>query len=86
MQKYRVYIVKCRDNTLYTGIAINPVDRVAMHNSGKGAKYTRGRGPVLLLNSTGPMCHRDALRMERRVKKLPRDKKVLAIFMWKYTY
>jgi putative endonuclease len=44
-----VYIVQCSDNTLYTGISNNLERRLKQHNSGKGAKYTRGRTPVTLL-------------------------------------
>ena len=41
-----VYILRCKDDTLYTGITDDLARRMAAHNSGKGAKYTRGRGPV----------------------------------------
>ena len=42
---YYVYMLKCRDNSLYTGFTTDPEKRLKAHNSGKGAKYTRGRGP-----------------------------------------
>ena len=44
-----VYILECRDGTLYTGCTDDIPRRLAMHNAGKGAKYTRGRGPLTLL-------------------------------------
>ncbi len=46
---YWVYILKCIDNTLYTGVARDPYKRLQAHNSGKGAKYTRNRRPCKLL-------------------------------------
>lgn len=78
-----VYVVRCADATLYTGIARSDVSRrIEVHNSGKGAKYTRGRGPVVLQVSAGPMSRADALRLERRLKKLPRADKVRALRQW----
>ncbi|MBL3529253.1 MAG: GIY-YIG nuclease family protein [gamma proteobacterium endosymbiont of Lamellibrachia anaximandri] len=67
---WHVYILKCGDGTLYTGIAKDVVARVKKHNSGQGAKYTRGRLPVELLytESVGP--HGDALRREMEIKRL----------------
>ena len=50
MAAWFVYVVRCRDGTLYTGIARDVVARIAKHNEGKGARYTRGRGPVRLLH------------------------------------
>ena len=47
---WTVYILQCRDGTLYTGITDNLPRRLAAHNGGKGAKYTRGRGPVVLVH------------------------------------
>ena len=49
MAEWTVYILKCRDDTLYTGITDNFPRRLAAHNRGTGAKYTRGRGPVMPL-------------------------------------
>ncbi len=78
-----VYVVRCADATLYTGIARSDVSRrIEVHNSGKGAKYTRGRGPVVLQVCAGPMSRADALRLERRLKKLPRAAKVKALRQW----
>ncbi|QYZ67824.1 MAG: hypothetical protein OI74_02740 [Gammaproteobacteria bacterium (ex Lamellibrachia satsuma)] len=65
-----VYILRCGDGTLYTGIAKDVAARVEKHNSGQGAKYTRGRLPVELLytESVGP--HGDALRREMEIKRM----------------
>ena len=46
---YYLYILRCGDNTLYTGIAADVDKRLAVHQSGKGAKYTRGRGPLTVV-------------------------------------
>ena len=54
-EDWYVYVVQCGDGSLYTGIAKDVDNRIEEHNAGKGAKYTRGRGPVTLLKSTGPM-------------------------------
>ncbi|MBA1444222.1 MAG: GIY-YIG nuclease family protein [Chromatiales bacterium] len=67
---WHVYILKCCDGSLYTGIAKDVVARVKKHNSGQGAKYTRGRLPVELLytESVGP--HGEALRREMEIKRM----------------
>jgi putative endonuclease len=75
-----VYLVRCADDTFYTGVAFADVARrLAEHDAGKGAKYTRGRGPVALLVAAGPMPRGDALRLERRIKRLPREEKAAAL-------
>lgn len=74
--KWYVYILECADGTLYTGITNNLKKRIDQHNRGKGAKYTRGRGPVALVKSFEVLSKSDALKMERHIKKLPRDEKL----------
>lgn len=74
-----VYIVRCRDGTLYTGTARDIAQRLAQHNAGKGAKYTRSRGPVTLLWSEGPMTLSRALRREHQLKQLTRPRKLALI-------
>lgn len=74
-----VYVLECTDGSLYTGIALDVDRRVEEHNAGKGAKYTRGRGPVRLLGSSGPLEHGDALRREMEIKKLRGDAKLTAL-------
>ena len=69
MKKYFVYVIKNQKNTLYTGISNDVDQRINLHNSGKGAKFTRGRGLWQLTYSEGPFEHGDALRREMEVKK-----------------
>ncbi|MBC8588746.1 GIY-YIG nuclease family protein [Paratissierella segnis] len=72
---YYVYIVKCSDNTLYTGYTIDIEKRLENHNSGTGAKYTRGRTPVELVYLEKYNTKGEALRREAFIKSLPRKKK-----------
>ena len=76
---YFVYILECRDGTLYTGITVDTARRVAEHNSPKlGAKYTRGRQPVKLVFAKEFPDRSSAAKEEARIKKLSRgDKEVL---------
>ncbi|MEQ8276156.1 MAG: GIY-YIG nuclease family protein [Deltaproteobacteria bacterium] len=76
--EWYVYLLECADATLYCGVAKDVDRRIGEHNAGKGAKYTRGRAPVKLVASAGPMRWGDALRMERAVKKLDRQDKAAA--------
>ncbi len=73
---FYVYILKCSDNTLYTGYTNNIARRLNVHNSGKGAKYTRGRLPVSLVYSEKFYSKIEAQRRERTIKKLNRIKKL----------
>lgn len=74
-----VYIVKCSDNTLYTGYTTSIERRVKTHNSGKGAKYTRGRLPVTLCYFEEYDNKIDAMRREYRIKRLKRKDKIKLI-------
>lgn len=74
-----VYIVRCRDGTFYIGTARNVTRRLAQHDAGKGAKYTRARGPVTLLWQEGPMTVSRALRREHQLKQLTRPQKAAFI-------
>jgi putative endonuclease len=76
MAAWFVYVVRCRDGTLYTGISRDVDARLAKHNAGKGARYTRGRGPVALLHKERRSSQAAALRREAAIKALPRDKKL----------
>lgn len=69
------YIVKCSDGTLYTGWTTDLSKRLAAHNSGKGAKYTRSRTPVTLAYFEAFSDRQDAMRREAAIKKLSRQKK-----------
>lgn len=70
-----VYIVRCRDGSLYAGYARDPHARLRLHNSGRGAKYTRGRGPVRLVYSEACATMAEALRREYELKQLSRARK-----------
>ncbi|MEA1890678.1 MAG: GIY-YIG nuclease family protein [Pseudomonadota bacterium] len=73
-----VYIVQCADNSLYTGITNDVEARVAQHNLGKGAKYTRSRSPVRLVYTEVTENKGAALRREIQIKKLsPQQKRNL---------
>jgi predicted GIY-YIG superfamily endonuclease len=70
-----VYMVRCADGTLYTGLARDPDARVRVHNSGKGAKYTRARLPVSLVYVEPCESLSAALKRERQLKPWSRAKK-----------
>ena len=74
--EWYVYIVRCRNGALYTGITTDLTRRIEQHNQGKGAKYTRANGPVELVYSEVSQGHTEALRREREVKKFSRGKKL----------
>ena len=70
-----LYILRCGDGTLYTGITTDVEKRLEQHRAGKGAKYTRGRGPLTLAYQEQCADHSDALKREIAVKKLTRPQK-----------
>ena len=70
-----VYILRCRDGTLYAGVTTDPVRRLAQHNAGTASKYTRARRPVAMVYRERAKSHGDALRRELAIKKLPRTAK-----------
>ncbi len=72
---FSVYIVRCADGTLYTGLARDPEKRVQVHNSGKGAKYTRSRLPVSLVYVEPCGSLSDAMKREHQLKPLSRAQK-----------
>jgi homoserine kinase type II len=74
-----VYILRCSDDSLYTGMTNNIEKRFAAHNKGVAAKYTRSRRPVKLLTTSAKMDKSDAMRLEIKIKKLPRAKKIAAL-------
>lgn len=71
------YILLCADGTLYTGWTNDLQKRIAAHNAGRGAKYTRGRRPVTLLYSEECASKREAMSREAAIKKLSRERKLL---------
>jgi len=74
-----VYLLRCADGTLYCGIACDVAARLAQHAAGKGAKYTRGRGPLVLLAKRRCAAKGDALRLEHAIKRMPKDEKLRAL-------
>ena len=70
-----VYILRCGDGSLYTGTALDVEHRLAVHRAGKGAKYTRGRGPLELVYQEELPDKGGALRRELEIKKLTRQQK-----------
>lgn len=76
---WNLYILRCRDGSLYTGITTDVDKRFEAHASGKGAKYTRGRGPLILVYREECGDHSAALKRELEVKKLTRQEKELLI-------
>jgi putative endonuclease len=71
-----VYIILCSDGTLYTGITNNLEKRLKQHNEGKGAKYTRGRGPVKLMVKFEFESKSLAAKEEYRIKQLNKQQKI----------
>lgn len=71
-----LYILECKDGTLYTGITDDLQRRMRAHSSGKGAKYTRGRGPLVLRYKESCESHSAALRREYEIKKLKKKEKL----------
>lgn len=74
-KKWSVYILRCGDGSLYTGVAVDVQARLKLHRSGKGAKYTRGRGPLELVHTEECGTHSDALKRELTIKALTREEK-----------
>lgn len=75
-KRWFVYILRCRDDTLYTGMTDDVPRRVAVHNSGKGAKYTRGRTPVEAVYTEECESYSAALKREHAIKRLTRQEKL----------
>ncbi len=79
MKRY-TYILRCADDTLYTGITTDLERRIREHNhSPLGASYTRGRRPVTLLRSQEHLSRSDASKVEYRIKQLSREEKLSLI-------
>ena len=74
-----LYILRCKDDSLYTGITTDVEKRLEAHRTGKGAKYTRGRGPLELVYREECSDHSGALRREMEVKALSREEKLKLI-------
>ena len=70
-----LYVLRCGDDTLYTGVALDVNKRVEQHRAGKGARYTRGRGPLTVAAKTKCADKSNALRAEHAFKRLSRADK-----------
>jgi len=70
-----IYLLECKDGSLYIGITNDLEKRLASHNAGLGAKYTRGRRPVTLLEFKTVESQSEALKLEYQIKQLPKLKK-----------
>ena len=77
-----VYMLRCKDGSLYTGWTNDLEHRLAMHSSGRGDKYTRGRGPLELVYSEELPDKEAALRRECAIKKLRREQKLALLQTW----
>lgn len=75
-KSWKLYILRCGDGSLYTGITTDVEARLEVHRSGKGAKYTRGRGPLEVVYTEECASKSDALKREFQIKALPREEKL----------
>ncbi|MBU2612832.1 GIY-YIG nuclease family protein [Patescibacteria group bacterium] len=76
MSRWTVYILRCADGTLYTGITNDLARRVVKHDAGTGAKYTRSRGPVEVVWSRRVTSESAARKREAVIKKMTRERKM----------
>jgi putative endonuclease len=76
-QPWFVYLARCADDTFYIGIALDVAARIAAHDAGRGARYTRGRGPLVVCATRRCASKGEALRLEHALKQLPRSQKQL---------
>ena len=79
MSEWVVYILECKDKTLYTGITNDIKRRIEQHNAGKGAKYTVVRRPVKLLITFEMPSRSEAMKREYQIKQMTRKEKLLLI-------
>ena len=77
--RWVVYLLRCGDGTLYCGVTNDVDKRLAAHRGGRGARYTRGRGPLVLLHVEKARGRGDALRREHAWKQLTRKEKLARI-------
>jgi putative endonuclease len=74
---WRAYLLRCRDGSIYAGVSNDVAARLAAHQTGRGARYTRSRRPVVLVWRSPPLAKSPAHRLEWRLKRLPRADKLL---------
>ena len=78
-KSWKLYILRCGDGSLYTGITVDVQARLAQHRDGTGATYTRGRGPLELIYVEDCEDHSVALKREHQIKALTRAEKLALI-------
>lgn len=78
-KSWKLYILRCGDGSLYTGITVDIQARLAQHRDGTGAKYTRGRGPLELIYVEDCEDHSVALKREHQIKALTRAEKLALV-------
>ena len=76
---YYIYMLRCRDGSLYTGVTTDVERRFAQHRAGTGAKYTRAHPPEALAALWQAEDHAAAARLEALIKQLPREKKLALV-------
>jgi putative endonuclease len=76
VQRWSVYVLSCADGSLYTGATTDVARRLAQHQAGRGARYTRARLPVVLVHTERARDQGAALRREAAIKRLPRRRKL----------
>ena len=74
-----VYLLRCNDNSIYTGCTCDIEKRLIAHSKGTASKYTRARLPVKLITMSGRMNRKEAMRLEIGIKKMPKEKKIAAL-------
>jgi putative endonuclease len=74
--RWCVYVIRCGDGTLYAGVTNDLEQRIAAHRSGRGARYTRGRGPLTLLHQEPARTRSAALKREYQLKRMRREAKL----------
>lgn len=80
---WSVYLLACSDGTIYCGTTVDVEARVAAHDAGRAARYTRGRRPVRLVYREEVGAHAAALRREWSIKRLARPRKLALIASWR---
>ena len=78
-REWVVFLVRCADESLYCGITNDIEKSLVVHNSGKGAKYTKSRMPAEMVGVSSKMTKSEALKLERHIKKVPAGKKVFEL-------
>lgn len=74
-RSWTVYLIECKDNSYYCGVTNNLKKRFKAHQSGKGAKYTKGRGPLKLIACENGFSRSEAQQFEYRIKQMEKSKK-----------